>query len=754
MSGKDGRSHLIQRVGLLLLALVISSCGGGGSGGDGGGSQPPPPAQVTPPTISYSKTEFTFAEGTAVTTLRPTVGGGAVTSWSITPALPAGLTFNATDGSISGTPAAETAAASYTVTAQNSGGSATSTLNVIVESGLLFDLGHAVGVALLDYAGTRAFSIDIRGRWNLWNTETAARVAYSALNCSGCYEAGDIAGSTLVLRTENGLQVRSATDGSVLSNIDTTVSWWRLASDGSYVAAGNTSAVRAWSTNGTLLTTRPGDYSTSHAFAAPGELRLAAGPAGAGVVEKVAVATGTTTTVPFQGEFHAWFKDGARFLTRVSNTVWVYSHDGTQQDLRILPHTQDLAGMGRWYWTHKTTFGSQVEIYEVGVGPTVTYPIGPGDKVFPSGNTLGLLASGAPEVSVVDLSGTAPVKVDHAIPVAYPVAYAALSGSQWLVANMRGVVSDASDTSVSPKYFSLGEARSIVGRGNRVAIATSTGKIRYFDAQTKAQEGEIDFSSSKLALSDDGTKLLALASTRDGQYQPDRSIKLFELPSGTEVFHHPYAEPNYPVPMDITLSGSGTVFGVYFQTYNGGSPSWTYTRQVSTIAGVPIWSDTVSADNYELNEAMPIHLSTDGTRIAVADRARSQSTGTNLYTNGTLSTATPGWVAGWIDNDRMLVNKYDGEVLPGMPSYAGASIVSASGQVLSSPTLPQIGAFQTVTSDSLYVPGLNVILSLTTGDTLWSSSQTRPATTVGAQGAVAGGRVVFATGTAVRAEKY
>ncbi|MFT3794522.1 putative Ig domain-containing protein [Flavobacterium sp.] len=64
-----------------------------------------------------------FTVGTAITNLVPEVAA-PVTSYSISPGLPAGLNFNTTTGVISGTPTAVAATAAYTVTATNVGGSA------------------------------------------------------------------------------------------------------------------------------------------------------------------------------------------------------------------------------------------------------------------------------------------------------------------------------------------------------------------------------------------------------------------------------------------------------------------------------------------------------------------------------------------------------------------------------------------------------------------------------------------------------
>lgn len=61
--------------------------------------------------------------------LAPTVAGN-VTGYSITPALPAGMSFSTSTGIISGTPTAATVPTDYTVTASNASGSANFTLNI------------------------------------------------------------------------------------------------------------------------------------------------------------------------------------------------------------------------------------------------------------------------------------------------------------------------------------------------------------------------------------------------------------------------------------------------------------------------------------------------------------------------------------------------------------------------------------------------------------------------------------------------
>jgi plastocyanin len=89
------------------------------------------------PNVSYG-TAQTFIAGKAIAPWLPTVQGGA-DAYSIAPALPAGLTFDAASGRISGTPAAVAPAATYTVTVRGGEATSTTTLSFTVRAGTLAD---------------------------------------------------------------------------------------------------------------------------------------------------------------------------------------------------------------------------------------------------------------------------------------------------------------------------------------------------------------------------------------------------------------------------------------------------------------------------------------------------------------------------------------------------------------------------------------------------------------------------------------
>ncbi|HAO99147.1 MAG TPA: hypothetical protein DCQ83_03790 [Fibrobacteres bacterium] len=89
---------------------------------------------VAPTGLSYRTNPVVYFVNAAITNNNPVVTG-TVTGFSVSPALPAGLTLNTTTGVISGTPTAGVAAANYTVSASNPAGSTTVQLNLAVIAG-------------------------------------------------------------------------------------------------------------------------------------------------------------------------------------------------------------------------------------------------------------------------------------------------------------------------------------------------------------------------------------------------------------------------------------------------------------------------------------------------------------------------------------------------------------------------------------------------------------------------------------------
>jgi PKD repeat protein len=89
-------------------------------------------ALLPPSNLTYSTNPAPYIVGIAIAANNPSSGGGAVASYSVAPALPAGLTLSTTTGVITGTPTAASPSANYTVTAANTSGSTTVALAITV----------------------------------------------------------------------------------------------------------------------------------------------------------------------------------------------------------------------------------------------------------------------------------------------------------------------------------------------------------------------------------------------------------------------------------------------------------------------------------------------------------------------------------------------------------------------------------------------------------------------------------------------
>ncbi len=110
-----------------------------------------------PAHLSYSQNPAVYVVGVPVVGNVPSATGGPIASYAVQPSLPAGLALSDITGIISGTPSEVAAAKAYTVTARNSSGSATATVQITVNdqppANLAYSQNPAVftkGVAIAD----------------------------------------------------------------------------------------------------------------------------------------------------------------------------------------------------------------------------------------------------------------------------------------------------------------------------------------------------------------------------------------------------------------------------------------------------------------------------------------------------------------------------------------------------------------------------------------------------------------------------
>lgn len=85
------------------------------------------------PLFTYGNNAPTFTKGVQIAPMVPNTWGKVLTSYSVSPSLPSGLTLNGTTGVISGAPTTASALGSYVVTGGNPAGTSSITLLVSVE---------------------------------------------------------------------------------------------------------------------------------------------------------------------------------------------------------------------------------------------------------------------------------------------------------------------------------------------------------------------------------------------------------------------------------------------------------------------------------------------------------------------------------------------------------------------------------------------------------------------------------------------
>lgn len=729
--GVESLSTLVRGLLQAVVAIVLVACGGGGGSTS-------PPAQA--PDIAYPQAHHSLTTGVPIATVSPSVTGGTVVAWAIDRPLPAGIAFSASTGQISGTPTAVSATGTYIVTATNAAGSDTFVLTMGVTSGAVFDLGHTRPVDALYHVGSRVLSVDRDRNIVLWNAQSGDRLLTTRSGCeSSCGNLAAIKDQTVVVRNTDGFQVYDAATGAVASHIavpQRSGTTWALATDGSYVVDYHDGGLSVWSREGTQLLARTGSFAGARIFAAAGELRIARGPAGTNVIETLTLSTGTSVISPaFASNFHSWFRDGERFFATAGGTVIVHSRTAVQESIEALPTISGLEGTGNWYWTASVP-GYQLRIYAVGTGatPAVTYDLGsPGTTVHAEGGTLAFSVEGKGQISVVDLSGVTPVRTDHAVAQSNLHTFAAASPLDWVQGTSQGAIL-GEPTSGSRQRYSYGRVMSSAGSGSRFSIATASGDVLNFAAETRAYENRIEQTADRVQLSADGS-LLAVGNARD--------LRLYALPSRMLLLNVPPPGPSSTL-VHFDLSADGTrLVQTYFDSTGTGSGSYRHRAVASDGTVTPL--NGIEGQRLRLSPSASLLSASsnfgepNGPNVSVA---------TNIYSNGTLTSAANGWAVEWLDDSRLFVNVLQDR--RGTPQFDYAQIVNASGQIVATPQFAlEVKDLQSIGNDQIYVGRYNTVYNALTGASVWSSAAPHDEFS---GGAVAGSYVYFASGMTLRAE--
>jgi hypothetical protein len=304
----------------------------------------------------------------------------------------------------------------------------------------------------------------------------------------------------------------------------------------------------------------------------------------------------------------------------------------------------------------------------------------------------------------------------------------ASDGTNWTVGNQHGVILE----NRSSQPLACGQVWSMAGAENgTAAVATASGKILVFRLQPSGNifTGSVDFPSSHVELSADGTLLAAMGNTLDAQYWRDRSVKIFSLPDFRETATWPHSWDDYPtLSFGFAFSRSGDHLAHLLGTWNGSS--WTYSRMLTDVPGrVTYYSDT-SRDS-EIYKLSPNgdRFSLNHSYGCVPDCAA------QLFDGGTLVGAVAGSVAGWLDNDRVLVQ-----------TRQGARIYNSRGTFLFTPLFgAYVSAFQVVSPTRIYYG--SAIYYLEDGRSVFSIRSASAA-------AVAGEFIIYSRSAQVLAQRF
>jgi hypothetical protein len=692
------------------------------------------------PGFSYSPASFTFSEGVAVTPRIPSTSGGAIVSWSVQPGLPLGLTLDPATGAIGGIPAGISAHADYVVRAENSGGTQTQTVSIAVQSSVLFTQGHLSQITTLLPSATRLFTMDSGGDWTLWNYPTGEIIAHGRGKDLAVPGAA-LGANTLLVRSTDAIESRDATTGDLIASVpfDSTHRWWALSPDGTWFAIGGTGGITTYNRSGSVRATRSGNYGAAVPFAESALLRLAKGASGTDVLEFVDPATGSAIVSPqFLGTFHSWFADGQNFFSNTGNTVRVYSLAAAQQDIAALPTVNNLYGSGSWYVVRdSTSVPRELRVYRVGDAgvQSASYEFQDDISQPPmySGRFIAVKRGGG-AFKILDVGGAAIIESDYTPPSNFGL-FAATDAQHWFLAH--NSVLDGVSIAGTVRYIGNTYAWEVVGSPQRFAIRASDG-IRIYNTNTRALERTIPLMAARIRMTDDGGTLAALAGgTNLGE---DRSIRIYSLAAGNEIFAWPYTYGTFPWPQDIVLSGNGATL-VQMRTI-GPTISDLDAIVTPTLGGASIAS---------FSSWLDIQLSPDGTFAAVSVAGSNLGeASTNLYENGALQQAVPGIVRAWFGNDRLMTNTYQVGTSTALYDYETSRFFNRAGSLIRSQTMPsQPYVIQPLPTDEYFDPYNQQIVSTVTGQIVWIAASHGPDDRIGA---VAGSDVVFVAGRAVRIE--
>ena len=161
----------------------------------------------TAPAFTLSSSSETKAQNVAIAGYTISSTGGTIASYAISPAQPAGLTFNASTGLLSGTPTTVQGATAYTITATNATGTATATFTLTVTAATYAVGATGPGGGIVFYVSATNFT----------STGSDCNTACKYLEAA----TSDLANSNWCSNTATLLNVTATGIGSGMSNTTT-----------------------------------------------------------------------------------------------------------------------------------------------------------------------------------------------------------------------------------------------------------------------------------------------------------------------------------------------------------------------------------------------------------------------------------------------------------------------------------------------------------------------------------------------------
>ena len=149
------------------------------------------------PSINYSSTNLVLTKNVQMSTITPSTNNSTITSWEISSNLPNGLSFNVTNGAISGTPTVNIPQTSYIIWGNNTVGSASTTIQITVNDPTTLSINYSINTFVFT-KGSAISTITPTINGGIVNSWVIAPALPAGLNFNTTTSSGEISGTPTV----------------------------------------------------------------------------------------------------------------------------------------------------------------------------------------------------------------------------------------------------------------------------------------------------------------------------------------------------------------------------------------------------------------------------------------------------------------------------------------------------------------------------------------------------------------------------